>query len=169
MDSFLAVLVHELSSGWPSGEQLARVGIRLLAAALFGAIVGIQREQAGKAAGIRTHMLVAMGSALFVIGPLEAEFSREGLSRVIQGIVTGIGFIGGGAILKLRDEREITGLTTAAGILMTSAVGVATGLGLLGAAVIGVALTWVILAVLVKIEFQMNRRKGSKQSVNGGS
>ncbi|MGH8249795.1 MAG: MgtC/SapB family protein [Steroidobacteraceae bacterium] len=161
MEMFFDAFMNELSAGWPPAEQLARVSLRLLAAALFGAIIGIQREQAGKAAGVRTHMLVAMGSALFVIGPLEAEFSREGLSRVIQGIVTGIGFIGGGAILKLRDEREITGLTTAAGILMTSAVGVAAGLGLLGAALFGTVLTWIILAVILRIELQMSKRNKS--------
>lgn len=159
MDTFFAVLTNELAGGLPSAEQLARVGIRLLAAALFGAVIGIQREHAGKAAGVRTHMLVAMGSAFFVIAPLEAAFSSEGLSRIIQGIVTGIGFIGGGAILKLRDEREITGLTTAAGILMTSAVGVATGLGLLGAALLGVALSWIVLGVLGQIEFQMSKHR----------
>lgn len=162
MDAFFEILGNELGAGWPTGQQMARVTIRLLAAALFGAVIGIQREQAGKAAGVRTHMLVAMGSALFVIAPLEAEFSREGLSRVIQGIVTGIGFIGGGAILKLRDEREITGLTTAAGILMTSAIGVAAGLGLLGSALLGAALAWIILGVLGQIEFQLNKRQESK-------
>jgi putative Mg2+ transporter-C (MgtC) family protein len=74
--------------------------------------------------------------------------SMEGLSRVIQGIVTGIGFIGAGAILKRKDEREVEGLTTAAGIYMTAATGVAVGLGRLGLALLSVVLAWVVLGVL---------------------
>ncbi len=104
-------------------------------------------------------MLVSMGTAFFVLAPLETAFTSADLSRIIQGIATGIGFIGGGAILKLREEREITGLTTAAGIWMTSAVGVAVGLGRLGSALLVVALSWIILAVLGRIEYQMSRRK----------
>jgi putative Mg2+ transporter-C (MgtC) family protein len=72
--------------------------------------VGAQRESSGKPAGLRTHMLVAMGGALFVLAPLEAGMELNGISRVLQGIVTGIGFIGAGAILKLQDKREIEGL-----------------------------------------------------------
>lgn len=86
----------------------------------------------GKPAGLRTHMLVALGSALFVVASLEFGMSSSDLSRVIQGLATGIGFIEGGAIFKLNEEREITGLTTAAGIWLTAAVGVAVGDGALG-------------------------------------
>ncbi|TLD41077.1 MAG: Mg(2+) transport ATPase protein C [Candidatus Jettenia ecosi] len=74
-------------------------------------------------------MLVALGASLFVLISLEFGMSSSDLSRVIQGLATGIGFIGGGAILKLTKEREITGLTTAAGIWLTAAVGVAVGVG----------------------------------------
>jgi putative Mg2+ transporter-C (MgtC) family protein len=132
---------------------------RLLTAMMLGALVGAQRESSGKPAGLRTHMLVAMGGALFVLAPLEAGMELNGISRVIQGIVTGIGFIGAGAILKLQDKREIEGLTTAAGIWMTAAVGIAAGLGRLGLALVSTVLTWITLALIGKIETWMNEKQ----------
>jgi putative Mg2+ transporter-C (MgtC) family protein len=132
------------------------VVIRLLVAMLLGAIVGIQREQTGKPAGLRTHMLVALGAALFVLASVEFGMTSADLSRVIQGLATGIGFIGGGAILKLSAEREIQGLTTAAGIWMTAAIGVAVGLGRIVLALLSVLLTWFILAVVGKIEHRIS-------------
>ncbi len=104
-------------------------------------------------------MLVAMGGALFVLAPLEAGMELEGISRVIQGIVTGIGFIGAGAILKLQEKREVEGLTTAAGIWMTAAVGIAAGLGRWGLALVSTVLTWVTLALIGKIETWMNEKQ----------
>jgi putative Mg2+ transporter-C (MgtC) family protein len=160
----MEALLRELGSGIPDATQVAQILVRLTAAALLGAVIGAQRERAGKPAGLRTHMLVALGAALFVIAGLESGFPEEDLARIIQGIATGIGFIGGGAILKLREEREITGLTTAAGIWMTAAVGVAAGLGRWGAAALGVALTWIILAVLVHIEQGIEKRRAARSS-----
>jgi putative Mg2+ transporter-C (MgtC) family protein len=148
------ILWEELSVSLPDKRQLIRLLLRLLAALILGAIVGIQRERTGKPAGVRTHMLVSLGAALIVVAPLEFGMNSDGLSRIIQGLVTGIGFIGGGTILKLQDSREIEGLTTAAGLWMTAAVGMAAGLGRLGLAVISVILTWVILALAGKIEIQ---------------
>jgi putative Mg2+ transporter-C (MgtC) family protein len=142
------VFLEELTAGLPDAAQMARVIIRLVVAVLLGAVVGIQRESAGKPAGIRTHMLVAMGAALFVIASLEFGMSASDLSRVVQGLATGIGFIGGGAILKLTEEREVEGLTTAAGIWMTAAIGVAAGLGRWGSAALGVILTLIILSII---------------------
>ena len=107
---------QELTYGFPNATQLIHVMVRLVAAALLGAIIGIQRERAGRPAGLRTHILVAFGTTLFVIACAGAGLASDALSRVIQGIATGIGFIGAGAILKLSEEREIQGLTTAAGI-----------------------------------------------------
>ncbi len=156
------VFLEELTTGLPDAAQMARVIIRLLAAALMGAMVGIQRERAGKPAGVRTHMLVAMGAALFVLACLEFGMSASDLSRVIQGLATGIGFIGGGAILKLTEEREVEGLTTAAGIWMTAAVGVAAGLGRWGSATLGIVLTLIILSIIGQITYQMQKRQESK-------
>lgn len=141
------IFLEEITGGLPDWIEFERILIRLVAATALGAIVGIQRECSGKAAGLRTHMLVSMGSALFVLGSAAAGMSLEGLSRVIQGLATGIGFIGTGAILKLRKEREIEGLTTAAGIWMTAAAGVAAGLGRIGLALVSVLLTWAVLAL----------------------
>lgn len=155
----MKTLIDELTSGISNAEEATRVVIRLLAAMLLGAVVGWQRERSGKPAGLRTHMLVAMGSALFVIGCSAAEMSMDALSRVIQGIATGIGFIGAGAILKREEEREIEGLTTAAGLWMTAAAGVAVGLGQLGLALLSMILTWVILEVVGSIEVRIAKRR----------
>ena len=149
----MEIFLTELVTGLPDESQMARIIIRMTAAALLGAVVGIQRERMGKSAGIRTHMLVALGTTLFVIACLESGMSPSDLSRVIQGLAAGIGFIGAGAILKLRDEREITGLTTAAGIWMTAAIGVAVGLGRWGSAALGVILTWVILSIIAQLKY----------------
>jgi putative Mg2+ transporter-C (MgtC) family protein len=151
------ILLEEFTGGLPNWVEFTRFVIRLLAAMMLGAIVGYERERAGKAAGLRTHMLVAMGSALFVIGCAAADMSMEGNSRGIQGIATGIGFIGAGAILKRHDEREIEGLTTAAGIYMTAATGVAVGLGMLGLALLSVTLTVVVLRLLGYVSERINK------------
>jgi putative Mg2+ transporter-C (MgtC) family protein len=135
--------------------------VRVFAAVLLGAVVGIERERAGKPAGLRTHMLVSLGTAVFVIACSDAGMSLDGLSRVIQGIVTGIGFIGAGTILKLNEQREIQGLTTAAGLWMTAAIGVAVGLGILGVALIG---TLVTVLVLVLEHFIVARRNTQKKN-----
>jgi putative Mg2+ transporter-C (MgtC) family protein len=153
----MEIILEELTGGLPDWSEFTRYAIRLVAAMFLGAIIGYERERAGKAAGLRTHMLVAMGSALFVIGGIAADMSLDGLSRVIQGIATGIGFIGGGAILKRSDEREIEGLTTAAGIYMTAATGVAVGLGRLGLALLSVLLTWVVLGLLGCVSARINK------------
>lgn len=147
----MELLVQELTAGFPERADVARILIRLVAAMLLGAVLGLQRESVGAAAGLRTHMLVSIGAAMFVLAPLQAGVAVADLSRVIQGIATGIGFIGGGAVLKLAQEREIHGLTTAASIWLATAVGVAVGLGHLGLAAVGVALSWVVLAILGRL------------------
>src|SRR6476661_3028298 len=109
-------LIEELRNGLPDAQGAARILVRLLAAVVFGAIIGVEREHVGKAAGLRTHLLVALGSAVFVLAPIEAGMASTDVSRIVQGLAAGIGFIGAGTILKLTDEREIRGLTTAASI-----------------------------------------------------
>ena len=152
------IILEEMVSGLPDLRQMVSLVSRLLTAMILGALVGAQRESIGKPAGLRTHMLVAMGAALFVLAPLEAGMELDGISRVIQGIVTGIGFIGAGAILKLQEKREIEGLTTAAGIWMTAAIGIAAGLGRWGLALVSTVLTWITLSVIGKIETWMNQK-----------
>jgi putative Mg2+ transporter-C (MgtC) family protein len=102
----MEMILDELGSGLPDPQQFTRVVIRMLAAALLGAMVGIQRERAGKPAGVRTHMLVSMGAALFVVACLEGGMGSDAMSRVIQGLVTGIGFLGAGSILKKAEQHQ---------------------------------------------------------------
>ena len=156
------VLWEELTFGLADRQQLARVIIRLLAATLLGAIVGLERERAGKPAGLRTHTLVCLGTAIFVLVCSGVGMSSDGLSRVIQGIVTGIGFIGAGSILKLSQERDIRGLTTAAGIWMTAAIGVGVGLGSLGVAALSTLLAVIILAVVGAVEARAEKVKSER-------
>jgi putative Mg2+ transporter-C (MgtC) family protein len=140
--------VAELFPSAPDLEALVRMGV----AAVVGAIVGMDRERQGKPAGLRTHVLVAAGAALFVIAASEVGMPTADMSRVIQGVAAGIGFLGAGAILKLSDAREIRGLTTAATIWMTAALGVAAGLGRLGLAFAAAVLTLVTLTALGWLE-----------------
>ena len=155
------IIWEELTSGLPDARQLVHVIIRLLAATLLGAVVGYQRERAGKPAGLRTHILVCLGTAVFVLSCAGVGMSLDGLSRVIQGIVTGIGFIGAGSILKLSEERDVQGLTTAAGVWMTAAIGVSVGLGSLGIALLGTLFTLVILALAGPFELRIEKRRAA--------
>ena len=148
----MEILQNELAAGLPDLVQTVRITLRLLAASLLAGVVGYERERTGKSAGLRTHMLVALSSALFVLAPIELGMDVADVSRVVQGVAAGIGFIGAGAILKVTTEREIQGLTTAAGLWMTAAVGLAAGMGRFGLAAISVLLAWVILAILARLE-----------------
>jgi putative Mg2+ transporter-C (MgtC) family protein len=156
------VLWQELIYGLPDGRHLAIVIIRVTAAVILGGILGIQRERAGKPAGLRTHMIVCLGTAVVVLACLASSMDMSGLSRVIQGIVTGIGFIGAGSILKLSEQREIRGLTTAAGLWMTAAIGVAVGLGSLGVALIGTATTFIVLSLIGAVESRLDKREKTR-------
>lgn len=151
------VFWEELVSGLPDARSLTHALIRLLAATVLGAIIGAQRERAGKPAGLRTHMLVTVGTAVFVLACSGVGMGHDAQSRVIQGIVTGIGFIGAGSILKLDRERDIQGLTTAAGVWMTAAVGVAVGLGSLGVAILSTIFTLIILSIGKRFETHMGQ------------
>ncbi|WP_435016985.1 MgtC/SapB family protein [Tundrisphaera sp. TA3] len=106
-----------------------RLAVRLLVAALMGGLLGWDRERAGKAAGLRTHILVATGAAAFMAIPQQSGLDPNGLSRVLQGLIAGIGFLGAGCIMKGDTESQVRGLTTAAGIWLTAGVGVAAGMG----------------------------------------
>lgn len=131
-------------------EDITRLCVRLLVAVALGGLLGYQRESVGAAAGLRTHMLVSLGCALFVLIPLQAGMDLSDLSRVLQGITAGIGFLGAGAILKLTDENQIVGLTTAASVWLTAAVGIAAGMGREGTAVVSALFAFVILSLLRK-------------------
>ena len=144
MQQFWQVLVAD----WPETSDLLIVSFRLLLAALVGALPGWQREHMGVAAGLRTHMLVSLGSAIFVLAALESGATDSDVTRVIQGLATGIGFVGAGAILKSAQSREIHGLTTASSIWLTAGLGTAAGLGRIWLPLLGsvMALFIVVLA-----------------------
>ncbi|HZI29937.1 MAG TPA: MgtC/SapB family protein [Gemmatimonadaceae bacterium] len=152
MNEFL----REITNGLPDATEFARAVVRLLVAALLGAVVGFERERAGKAAGLRTHMLVALGAALLMLAAAESGMTSSDLSRIIQGVITGIGFLGAGSILKSEEQREIRGLTTAAGIWLTAGVGVAAGLGRWGTAAVAVTASWIILGLLTRLERRLD-------------
>jgi putative Mg2+ transporter-C (MgtC) family protein len=105
-------------------------------------------------------MLVSLSSAIFVVAPLEAGMNLGDLSRVIQGVAAGIGFIGAGAILKLPDARVIEGLTTAAGIWLTAALGLAAGTGRYGLAAISAVMAWLILAIVARLDVRQDKNAG---------
>src|SRR4051812_32382330 len=119
--------LREDFSDLPDAGHVTRIVVRLAVAAALGGALGYERARAGKPAGLRTHMLVALGAALFVLVPQQAGVAAADMTRVLQGLATGIGFLGAGAILKRGEGVE--GLTTAAGIWLTAAIGIAAGLG----------------------------------------
>jgi putative Mg2+ transporter-C (MgtC) family protein len=141
----------------------AALALRLVLATILGAAVGLNREMSLKPAGLRTHALVSLGAALLTYVGL--QFGRpigdlSAASRIVQGVVAGIGFIGGGAILHQSGGRPIHGLTTAASIWIVSAAGVAVGAGLWRAATIAVALTLVMLTIGHSIDNALRKAGG---------
>jgi putative Mg2+ transporter-C (MgtC) family protein len=140
----------------PELPDVVRVSARLLIAAFLGGCIGFERQREHKAAGLRTHIIVAMGAALFVIAPLEAGMSIADAGRVFQGIATGIGFIGAGTILKLTEQHEIKGLTTAAGLWLTAAIGMAAGSGLIWIPALATFVAFAILSVLSQADRWMD-------------
>ena len=166
--------VKEELSDVSDAAAFTRVCLRLLIAGLLGAALGYERESAGKSAGLRTHMLVCLGSALFLMTPQLAGAEESDLSRVVQGLVAGVGFLGAGAIIrntKHKDESgtgdpsvkgssdEVKGMTTAAGIWMTAAIGMAVGMGRELTAVLSTVLALIVLAVVPKVVGKVQRRR----------
>jgi len=131
-----------------SVEDITRIVLRLSVAVALGGLLGYERESVGASAGLRTHMLVSLGSALFVLIPLQAGMGIGDISRVVQGVTAGIGFIGAGAILKQSDKNDIRGVTTAASVWLTAAVGIAAGMGREATAVLSALFALAILAIL---------------------
>ena len=139
-------------------SQTLELIIRLAAASLIGAAIGFERKYRAKGAGIGTHVLVAIGSALFmVVSQYFAGAARFDAARVAAGVVSGIGFLGGGIILK--QQNRVSGLTTAAGLWVTSAMGLAVGSGMY---VVGVSAAVIVLA-WIDIVNRLTRRIGRRQ------
>ena len=135
----------------PDAGTTTVIVVRLLTAAVLGGMLGMERESKGRAAGLRTHILVSVGSALFVMAPLLSGIAPGDVTRVMQGIVSGIGFLGAGAIIKLQHDERIEGLTTAAGIWMVSAIGMAAGMGMEIMALATTLIALVVVALIPRI------------------
>jgi putative Mg2+ transporter-C (MgtC) family protein len=136
----------------PDAAAAVRTIVRLVLAAVLGGLLGYERERKGKSAGMRTHMLIALGAALFALVPQQSGWSPEAQSRVLQGLAAGIGFLGAGPILKREQQGEVQGLTTAAGIWMAAAVGMTAGLGREVTAILATGLALGILALLPHVD-----------------
>ncbi|QMS91805.1 MgtC/SapB family protein [Nostoc edaphicum CCNP1411] len=149
-------------------DDWLNISFRLCIALVVGAIIGLDREIKRKPAGLRTHMLVSFGSAIFILtimqtGGLQTSpdeisrvIERDAISRVIQGIATGIGFLGAGEIVRQSSQEsqrlEIHGLTSAAAIWVSAALGIAAGCGLWQLGLIASLLTFVVLNVFKRLE-----------------
>ena len=131
--------------------EYTEVLLRLVFAVVCGGLVGLEREIVHRPAGVRTHMLVSLGSALFIL--IAVDTLPNEAARIIAGIATGIGFLGAGTIFKAKSE--VHGLTTAASIWAVSAVGLAIGMGYYLMTLISVALILIVLQ-LNKLEFFRN-------------
>jgi putative Mg2+ transporter-C (MgtC) family protein len=120
--------------------------VRLGAAVIAGALIGIDREIRNKPAGLRTITLVSLGSAVFVLTAIEGGMA-DSTSRVVQGIVTGIGFLGAGTIIHGPTEESVRGLTTAASVWLAAAIGIACGLAYWPLVLVGSAFGLLVLAL----------------------
>lgn len=147
-------------------DDWVEITLRLGLALLVGAVIGWDREIRGKPAGLRTHMLVSLGSALLILIPIqlgEAQRSSDAISRVIQGIAAGVGFLGAGEILResqVRTEKvKIRGLTSAAAIWVSAALGIVAGCGLWVSGLIGAFMAWFILSGIKNLEEYALARK----------
>jgi len=142
-------------------DNFIALAARLVLAVVLGAALGVNRELSQKPAGLRTHALVALGSALAALVGLmlrsEPSADVAGLGRVIQGLVAGVGFIGGGVILHRDDPKGVHGLTTAASLWVVAMVGIAAGVGLWRSAVLSIALTLFVLMAGGYIDRRLHR------------
>lgn len=161
MFSEITAALRDEFSDLPDAGRATRIVVRLVMAAILGGILGFEREQTGKSAGLRTHMLVALGAALFVLIPQQAGVSDADMTRMLQGLVAGVGFLGAGTIIKNHSTDDVKGLTTAAGIWLTAAIGVAAGMGREATAILSTLLALAILTAAPRVS-QMFTKKESK-------
>lgn len=149
-------------------DDILTVALRVVVAAVLGGIIGFEREKENKPAGLRTHILVSMGCALFMLvsiySPLLTESFASDPTRIAAQIVTGIGFLGAGSIIRARGS--VYGLTTAASIWTVAAIGMAVGSGFYGGAFIGTVLAWIVLSALDRWEVRGILHKGKPMTLS---
>lgn len=143
-------IVSEFSD-LPDAASVTRVTLRLLVAGFLAGLLGYEREQKGKNAGIRTHMLVGVGAATFILVSQQNGASPDSISRVFQGVIQGVGFLGAGAIIIKSAGNTTAGLTTAASIWATAGIGMTAGLGMESTAVLATVVILFILYAMPKI------------------
>ncbi|AFZ56806.1 MgtC/SapB family protein [Anabaena cylindrica FACHB-243] len=150
-----------MSAMFLAADDWVHIGFRLILALLVGCIIGFNRQKGGRSAGMRTFMLVSMGAALFVMIPLQAEgdssfAATNALSRTIQGVTTGIGFLGAGLILQESPRKsevpKVRGLTTAAWIWTAAGLRAAIGCGLWQMGLLGGFLTLITLSGVKRLD-----------------
>ena len=155
--------------------SVTEITIRLLLAGLLGAVIGFEREVHARPAGLRTHMMVCLGAALAMIvssyGFFDVLKQNPNIildpSRIAAQVISGVGFLGAGAIMFLRREHAVRGLTTAAGLWAVASIGLAAGSGMYAAAAIATAIAWSILAILGTLQRRFFRNSFLSQVVIG--
>ena len=162
MSSVWAAITQEFSDV-PDLAEATIICIRLSVAAALGALIGLDRELRGKEAGLRTHMMVSLGAALFILVPLRSGMEVADASRVLQGIIAGIGFLGAGAILKQDKSGIIKGLTTAASIWVAAGIGIAAGMGREVTAIMGTLAALFILVLMSRVERRIDAQPGPER------
>lgn len=149
-------ILAQTSSVFISSDNWLGLIIRLTLALLVGGVIGWNRQVEDKPAGLRTHMLVSLGAALFVLIPLMVSTSTDSISRAIQGVATGVGFLGAGEILHQPREKSgkpnVKGLTSAATIWLTAALGMIAGCGFWQLSLLSTLMTLFILTIAKKFE-----------------
>ncbi len=140
--------------------------LRILLAVVLGGVVGLERQLSGKPAGLRTNIMICLGSAVFTIISEQMAKPGDSVTRIASQIVTGVGFLGAGAII--RERGGIHGLTTAATIWLVASIGMACGAGFYSLAVISTIIAIIVLIGLVKLDkyLEQSRAKLSSQKNN---
>jgi putative Mg2+ transporter-C (MgtC) family protein len=149
---------------------LATAILRLTVAVLIGCVIGLDRELHHKPAGVRTHGLVALGAAVITLTGIQLSGPGEpgGVLRAVQGIITGIGFLGAGVILHPANQDNVLGLTTAASIWVVAGLGIGCGAGMWGSTLSAFGLALLILVFGGRAERIVNRVVGARSDVGDG-
>jgi putative Mg2+ transporter-C (MgtC) family protein len=149
----------------------AMVLVRLTTAVLIGGAIGLDRELRHKPAGFRTHALVALGAAALTATGIQLTGPGDpsGVLRVVQGIITGIGFLGAGVILHPANQGNVLGLTTAASIWVVAGLGIGCGAGLWGSTLSAWGLTLLVLSLGGRFEQFVNRRVAARSDLGDPS